>query len=707
MYRKLFALVLPFLLISLLFADVPPQPVIGPNSPMPETGSAIPYIGGERPTDYVGEVYQMGTTWYDYQHNGSTSTQIALDSQGGVQLVWMNGLQAMATDREIYFNMYTTSAVWPDGVQINVLGRSGYTMMDLFSDDRAAAFYHSTIGAVTQSVFAQDVVYGAGAFLETAIALPAGIVGLTWPHGTIGGQGYIHVVMQENPNTMIYYSRSEDNGYTFSTPVSIASTSGMVAVSHTMAASPVSNKVAIGYTHPLTTSWIDEDVFYFESEDGVTWDFNNPVNITNFGQPGHPMSNEVRAWTTVNMIYDTNDQLHIAYSSIKNQTTLTGESIIWHWSEATGHTKIVGELAFGGPYAYNDPGGWHSCWDLPCLAYDANGVMYCSWEQCTTPGDASAADFGNWDVYVAYSEDNGETWSAPVNVTDTQSPGAAAGACMSEGWPTCARVVDDYIHILYIEDKDAGGVVQTEGTWTENPVIYLKVPVADIQTDVAIDMAPTTYPIVIPASGGTFDFIVTLNNNSANQVIFDGYIEADLPTGTTYLGLLREHLVLSGGGSLLRTMTQSVPASAPPGAYTYRGAMGDYGWAAWAEDSFDFTKSAADNGGLRVEDWNITGWDEPAAKSSVNTPISASILSVSPNPFNPTAEIAFNLDLAAEIELSVYDVNGRLVATLMNGYTDAGSQRVTWNAGSLPSGVYFFHLNTGSSAVTTKALLLK
>ena len=707
MYRKILVLALVLAFCSTLMA-LTPTPVIGPNSPMPATDNAVPYVGGEQPTDYVGEVYLLGTTWYDYQHNGTTSTQIALDSQGNVQMVWMNGMQELATERNIYFNMFTTSVVFPVGIQVNVLGRSGYTTFDLLPDGRAGAFYHATIGSGSQAVFAQDVIYGAGVFLETAVPLAPGIGTLVWPHGVVDNQGYIHVVAQENPNTQVYYSRSEDGGYTFSAMQPIPVSSGMVAVSHTMAASPVSNKVAIGYTNPIETSWIEEDVFYIESDDGVTWNFGSAVNITNFGLPGHPMTNEVRAWSTVNMMYDANGQLHIAYTTLKYPSTaLTGESILWHWSEATGNTKICGEMEFGGPYAYNDPGGWHSCWDLACLGMDANGVLYSTWEQCTTPGDVSAGGYGNWDVYVAYSEDNGASWMAPVNVTDTPSPGAVAGDCMSEGWPTSSRVVDDYVHIIYIEDKDAGGVVQTEGVWTENPAMYQRVPVADIQTDLTITLTPENPPIVIPAAGGSFDFNVNLVNNSDNQVIFDGYIEAVVPTGTSYLCLLREHLVISGGGSISRDLTQNVPGGAPAGDYTYRAVMGDYGWSVWADASFDFTKSAFDNGSPIVGDWNLEGWDTPLAKTGSTVPARSAMLTVSPNPFNPTAEISFNLENAGNVKLSVYDITGRQVAVLVNGYINAGSQNINWNAGNLPSGIYFFELNAGNSIATSKALLLK
>jgi len=60
-----------------------------------------------------------------------------------------------------------------------------------------------------------------------------------------------------------------------------------------------------------------------------------------------------------------------------------------------------------------------------------------------------------------------------------------------------------------------------------------------------------------------------------------------------------------------------------------------------------------------------------------------------PNPFNPSTQINFDLPVAGAVSLTIYDVLGRKVAELANGYREAGSHSVTWNAGAhLASGVY-------------------
>jgi hypothetical protein len=59
------------------------------------------------------------------------------------------------------------------------------------------------------------------------------------------------------------------------------------------------------------------------------------------------------------------------------------------------------------------------------------------------------------------------------------------------------------------------------------------------------------------------------------------------------------------------------------------------------------------------------------------------------------------------VELKVYDVFGREVATLVNKKQDAGTHSVTWNASSMSSGVYFYRLRAGAYSETKKLLLLK
>jgi len=83
-----------------------------------------------------------------------------------------------------------------------------------------------------------------------------------------------------------------------------------------------------------------------------------------------------------------------------------------------------------------------------------------------------------------------------------------------------------------------------------------------------------------------------------------------------------------------------------------------------------------------------------------------------PNPFNPTTEISFALPVNAHVNLSVYNVLGQKVKTLVDGDMEAGYKTVAWNgtdhAGAdVASGTYFYVLKTGGETFTKMMTMLK
>jgi hypothetical protein len=87
-------------------------------------------------------------------------------------------------------------------------------------------------------------------------------------------------------------------------------------------------------------------------------------------------------------------------------------------------------------------------------------------------------------------------------------------------------------------------------------------------------------------------------------------------------------------------------------------------------------------------------------------------LQVSPNPFNPATVVTFDLGIAGEIELAVFDLTGRRIARLVDGYLPAGRQNVVWRgidqAGRpVASGTYLLRLLTGQGAIERKVTVIK
>jgi len=78
-----------------------------------------------------------------------------------------------------------------------------------------------------------------------------------------------------------------------------------------------------------------------------------------------------------------------------------------------------------------------------------------------------------------------------------------------------------------------------------------------------------------------------------------------------------------------------------------------------------------------------------------------------PNPFNPTTTFKFAIESAGQVDLSVYNVVGQKVSTVVSGVLDAGQHEITWNAEQYSSGVYFYRLTTPTNTETRKMMLLK
>jgi hypothetical protein len=87
-------------------------------------------------------------------------------------------------------------------------------------------------------------------------------------------------------------------------------------------------------------------------------------------------------------------------------------------------------------------------------------------------------------------------------------------------------------------------------------------------------------------------------------------------------------------------------------------------------------------------------------------------LTAAPNPFNPQVRVAYRLDHAGSVRLTVYDPRGRKLATLLSGSLPAGSSDLIWdgrdaNGRPLPSGVYELRLESAGRTVTARVTLVR
>ena len=111
-------------------------------------------------------------------------------------------------------------------------------------------------------------------------------------------------------------------------------------------------------------------------------------------------------------------------------------------------------------------------------------------------------------------------------------------------------------------------------------------------------------------------------------------------------------------------------------------------------------------------EWSDT-WDfkTPANQAVSNEPderaFTTDLYQNYPNPFNPSTQIEFTVSSVQNVSLKVYDLAGREVAKLADEVHRAGRHSVTFNAGGLASGIYFYRFITDSKVVTKKMTLVK
>jgi hypothetical protein len=94
-------------------------------------------------------------------------------------------------------------------------------------------------------------------------------------------------------------------------------------------------------------------------------------------------------------------------------------------------------------------------------------------------------------------------------------------------------------------------------------------------------------------------------------------------------------------------------------------------------------------------------------EADVNSPAVFSLEQNYPNPFNPSTDISFSLAEAGLVKLTIYNLLGQEVTTLLNENREAGLHTVTFDASSLTSGAYFYKLETPQFTQTRKMILSK
>jgi len=232
-------------------------------------------------------------------------------------------------------------------------------------------------------------------------------------------------------------------------------------------------------------------------------------------------------------------------------------------------------------------------------------------------------------------------------------------------------------------------------------------------TPPAVALEPATMPIIIPASGGEFDYTAYVINPIPIAGECDLWAELLTPSGTIQeVGVLLTGVSLIGGETHSEFITQEVPDTAASGNYQYIVHTGDYtAGDIFFTAQFAFMKLPSLLGPVPYH----TGWRfhlQEFCLSDISPPtlITADQPALSggwPNPFNAETSLQFYLPSSGRASLKIFNLQGEEIALLADGFYPEGVHYIRWNAAQNASGIYFCALSTAQGIITSKLVLIK
>jgi len=206
--------------------------------------------------------------------------------------------------------------------------------------------------------------------------------------------------------------------------------------------------------------------------------------------------------------------------------------------------------------------------------------------------------------------------------------------------------------------------------------------------------------------GTNFSFKLMIYNGTGESVsgtlTFSGYSGYHCDPGNVMISIPRAKTFPAGVTAQYYRF--KVPNAVGPGQYSTSvgGTLGNF-------DLFccmntDIVQCGPWKSGANTE-WELVEVDRPEFEASVST--MTELYSNYPNPFNATTQFSYSLAEAGKVKLTIHNLRGQLLETVVDGYQEAGEHQVIWDASDYSSGVYFYKLQAGDYVSTKKMNLLK
>jgi hypothetical protein len=574
---------------------------------------------------------QIGSSAYDYQHNCSMGHQVEHRGTNYVHMDWMDQqgyiLGAGRGGGTQSYNLSDCDLVYANA-KIFTADYGGYVNMEAAQNGCAIPTAHEGADSDSQRPRAYFDFCVGGPLGTFQSDYPTDIYGWYQNNGTgtgnqnlwpiiewqTGTTPVLHMITCESggdagdPQTISYYRRVGAYG----AGVGVWSAQKLVDttmnINPVLATSPTTGKVAIVWNAPADyrrdhgasvefANQMENDVWYALSNDyGASF-------LTAAGSIGHaadvgalgggnitqydPMG-DWKCYCNVAALITADNNLHVAWGCRKWTDTTSvfrRQSAIFHWSENVPaiRTVVKAEWDTGGT-CYADT--WSSDVDKMTIA-ECDGKLYILYAQF---GNAAQPCYDysankkvmNGELYLTASNNNGLNWDKPQNLTNSTSPLCADGDCNSDMWPSMARYGrtdvngcegitpgTDVLDIVYINDKSAGGCVQTaSGIWTTNPVMWFMTECREVVEEPGPIPGPINYgecfdepPLVIPPGGDT-TFILTLENSGLADNDFS--IAISYTDGSGWISIAPMSGTIPSG--LNNTVDLTIALTAPGGA---------------------------------------------------------------------------------------------------------------------------------------------